>query len=75
MRFDLSTAGLTRSSVRHPWRAIGAWAAFLAVAFVLITTLLGNTLTTELSLTNNPESVQADESVARAPRRREHHHR
>src|SRR5688572_7167481 len=60
MQRNRSTAGLARASARHPWRTVGAWLGVLAAAMVLAGTLLGDALTTELTLTNNPESVQAD---------------
>ena len=60
MKLNLSTEGLARASARHPWTTIGAWLAILVVAMVLVGTLLGDALTTESTLTNNPESVQAD---------------
>ena len=56
----LSTTGLARASARHPWKIIGAWIAVLAAAMVLTSTLLGDALTTDVALTNNPESVRAD---------------
>ena len=63
MRLNLSTAGLARASARHPWRTIGGWLTLLVAAIVLMGTLLGDALTTEATgtLTNNPESVQADD--------------
>ncbi len=62
MTLHLSTAGLARASARHPWRTIGGWLILLAVAVVLIGTFLGDALTTDATgtLTNNPESMQAD---------------
>ena len=60
MKLNLSTESLARASGRRPWTTIGAWLAVLVVAMVLTGTLLGDTLTTEETLTNNPESVQAD---------------
>ena len=47
MRPNLSTASLARASARHPWRTLGAWLTVLAVAIVLTSTLLGDTLSTE----------------------------
>ena len=60
MKLNLSTEGLARTSARHGWLTIGAWLAVLVVAVFLVSTLLGDALTTEETLTNNPESVQAD---------------
>ncbi len=60
MRFNLSTEGLAGASARRPWLVIGVWAAVLLVSLGLIGTLLGSALTTEIRLTNNPESARAD---------------
>jgi RND superfamily putative drug exporter len=62
MRLNLSTSGLAHASARHPWRTIGGWLTLLVAAIVLIGTLLDGALTTDATgtLTNNPESVQAD---------------
>ena len=62
MKLNLSTAAIARTSARHPWRAISAWLTMLGIAIALISTLLGSALTTEATgtLTNNPESMQAD---------------
>ena len=57
---NLSTEGLARASARHRWITIGVWLGVLVTAIVLAGTLLGDALTTESTLTNNPESVQAD---------------
>jgi RND superfamily putative drug exporter len=60
MRFNLTTEGLAGASARRPWLVIGAWAVVLVVALGLIATLLSSGLTTEIRLTNNPESERAD---------------
>src|SRR5713101_1232162 len=60
MRFDLSTEGLAGASARRPWLVIGVWAAVLILSLGVIATLLGSALTTEIRLTNNPESARAD---------------
>lgn len=60
MKLNLSTTVLATASARHPWKVIGAWLAVLVAAMVLTSTLLGDALTTDMALTNNPESVQAD---------------
>ncbi|MDQ2683484.1 MAG: MMPL family transporter, partial [Chloroflexota bacterium] len=64
MRRMLSTTTLARASARHPWRTIGAWIAALAITMVLMVTFLGDALTTDVTtLTNNPESTQADNLI------------
>ena len=61
MRLNLSTAGLAGASARHPWRTIGIWIGVLIGAIVLMSALLGSALSTDVTtLTNNPESEQAD---------------
>jgi putative drug exporter of the RND superfamily len=59
MGFKNWTESLARKSARHPWLTIGIWAGVLAAAIVLITTLLGGVLTTDMVVMNNPESKQA----------------
>jgi RND superfamily putative drug exporter len=55
-----STAGLARSSARHPWRVLGIWIVVLALA-VLAASGLGDALTTSSNFTTKPESeVGAD---------------
>jgi uncharacterized membrane protein YdfJ with MMPL/SSD domain len=56
----LSTEGLARASARRPWIVVGTWAAIIVAAAVAIGTLLASGLTTEISLTNDPESERAD---------------
>ena len=60
MKLNLSTEGLARASGRRPWTTIGVWVVVLVAAMVLTGTLLGDALTLEDTLTNNPESVRAD---------------
>ena len=60
MKLNLSTEGLARASGRRPWITIGAWLTVLVAALVLTGALLGDALTTEETLTNNPEYVRAD---------------
>jgi uncharacterized membrane protein YdfJ with MMPL/SSD domain len=57
----LSTRSLAALSARHPWRTIGAWIVVVVLAIAAIATLLGGSLTTEGSPTNNPESERADD--------------
>ncbi|MCH8051372.1 MAG: MMPL family transporter [Chloroflexi bacterium] len=60
MAFSLSTESLASASARRPWLVIAAWAALFAVSVFLILTLLGDALTTEVRLTNDPESERAN---------------
>jgi len=64
MRLGLGTESLARMASRRPWTTIGIWLVLLVVAFALMTTLLGDALTTEERMTNNPESVRADEILS-----------
>ena len=56
--FVPSTAKISASSARHPWRTLGAWVALLVVAAVFAGMFLSDALTTEVELLDNPESVQ-----------------
>ena len=60
MALRLSTESLAEISARRPWFVIGAWLALFAVSVFLIVTLLSDALTTEIRLTNDPESERAD---------------
>jgi putative drug exporter of the RND superfamily len=62
-RSRFSTAGLARVSALHPWRVLALWAVALALAFVAARGL-GDALTTNVELTNKPESVHADDLLA-----------
>ena len=62
----LSTTGLASASARHPWRTIVAWIAVVVLAFVAIASLLGGSLTTEGSPTNDPQSERAVDVRAEA---------
>ncbi|MEX0674143.1 MAG: MMPL family transporter [Gaiellaceae bacterium] len=55
----MNTESLARAAARHPWRTIAAWLATIAVAFVAVAALLGDGLSTEAHLTNDPESERA----------------
>ena len=61
VKLNLSTEGIARASGRRPWITVGAWLTVLVAAIVLTGTLLGDALTTESTLTNNPESVRAND--------------
>jgi uncharacterized membrane protein YdfJ with MMPL/SSD domain len=55
----VNTESLARAAARHPWRTIAAWLATIVVAFVAVVALLGDGLSTEAHLTNDPESERA----------------
>jgi RND superfamily putative drug exporter len=60
----LSTEGLARAASRRPWLTVGAWVAALVLALVTIVSFLGSALTTDVKLTNDPESLRAEELLA-----------
>jgi RND superfamily putative drug exporter len=64
MNLKLGTATLARLTARQPRATIGIWVGVMAVAFLLIATLLNGALTTDMVITNNPESKQADTIIA-----------
>ena len=53
------TERLARASALHPWRVVGAWLGAVVVAVLVIVLLLGDALTSEGEITNNPESDRA----------------
>jgi RND superfamily putative drug exporter len=50
------TASLARACAAHPLRTFAAWGMALVLAFAVIATSLGDVLTTEGEVTNDPES-------------------
>jgi len=56
----LSTEALARASARRPWTVIALWVAVLAASIVAVVSLLSDGLTSDISLTNNPESERAE---------------
>ena len=63
MALNLSTESLARSSARRPWLFIGVWLLALVVFLASAVTLLGDALTTEFELTNDADSVLADQLI------------
>ena len=57
------TERLAYASARHPWRTIGAWIVAIVVAVFLVGALLGDSLTTEGEVTNNPQSIQGYDAI------------
>jgi putative drug exporter of the RND superfamily len=57
------TEKLARASAAHPWRTIGIWIGGVVLAAAAVALLLGNGLTTDARVTNNPESERADALV------------
>ena len=56
------TEKLARMSSRRPWIVIGLWAAVFAAGLFLASGV-GDVLTQDISITSNPESVQADDLI------------
>ncbi len=54
------TERFARAAAAHPWRTIGAWIAAIVIALGFVAALLGDNLTSEGAVTNNPESVRAE---------------
>jgi uncharacterized membrane protein YdfJ with MMPL/SSD domain len=46
---------------RRPWRTIAAWLGAIVVAVVLVGALLGDNLTSEGEVTNDPESLRGED--------------
>ncbi len=55
------TERFARNAARHPWRRVTVWLAALLVSMVVIVTSLGDVLTGDAELTNDPESYRAYE--------------
>lgn len=55
----LSTESLARSSIRKPRITIAIWLLLFIVALFLIATLLGSATTTEMTFSNDQESLRA----------------
>jgi putative drug exporter of the RND superfamily len=65
-RAESVTQRLARTAALRPWRVLAAWGLILVASVVAIGTLLGSALSSDASLTTNPESVRADEAIARS---------
>jgi RND superfamily putative drug exporter len=55
--------GLAQFATRRPRRVLAIWAGVVVVSLGLIGGLLGTSLTSDSSLTNHPESTQAQELI------------
>ncbi len=68
----LSPRSLAASSSRHPWRALFLWLAVVTASVFVMSAFLGDALTTDVAMTNNPEAEQAQtllEERLRGPER------
>jgi RND superfamily putative drug exporter len=52
------TGRLARASSRRPWRTLALWGVAIVLAAGAIVTSLGDVLTTDAKMTNNPESYR-----------------
>ncbi|MBD0339065.1 MAG: MMPL family transporter [Thermoleophilia bacterium] len=59
----MNTESLARATARHPWRTIAAWIGAIIVAAAAVAAFLGDGLTTDVHLTNRPESERGFELV------------
>lgn len=59
----MNIPSLVRASARRPWLTVATWLIVLVTAVGLTSAFLGDALTTEASLTTNPESAQAQEII------------
>jgi RND superfamily putative drug exporter len=57
----LNPESLARSSSRHPWRTLSIWLVFIVAMGVVSGSLLSGVLSQDISFTNRPESVQAQD--------------
>jgi putative drug exporter of the RND superfamily len=55
-----STKTLARVSARRPWTIVGIWVFVIVASIAAIGVLLSGALTTDVSLTNDPESQRAE---------------
>jgi putative drug exporter of the RND superfamily len=55
----VNTESLARAAARHPWRTIVAWLAAIVLGMAAVAAFLGDGLSTEAHLTNDPESERA----------------
>ena len=59
----INPESLARASSRHPWRVIGIWGVLFVVMVGLSSALLGDVLNNDISFTNRPESIKAQEVI------------
>lgn len=56
------TERIARASARRPWLVVGSWVVLLVVGGILASGI-GDVLTTEMSMSNEPESAKADRLI------------
>ena len=59
----INPESLARASSRHPWRVIGVWGVLFLSMGAVSAALLGGVLNNDISFTNRPESIKAQEII------------
>ena len=59
----INPESLARASSRHPWRVMGVWGVLFVSMVAVSATLLGGVLNNDISFTNRPESIKAQEVI------------
>ena len=59
----INPESLARASSHHPWRVIGVWIALFVAMGAISGTLLAGVLNNDISFTNKPESIKAQDIV------------
>ena len=59
----INPESLARASSRHPWRVIGVWGVLFLVMVGVSASLLSGVLTNDISFTNKPESIKAQDVI------------
>src|SRR6478736_6564209 len=59
----INPESLARASSRHPWRVIGVWGVLFLAMVGVSSSLLGGVLTNDISFTNKPESIKAQDVI------------
>ena len=59
----INPESLARASSRHPWKVIGIWGVLFVVMIAVSSSLLSGVLTNDISFTNKPESIKAQDVI------------
>ena len=59
----INPESLARASSRHPWRVIGVWGVLFVVMVGLRPRCSATSLNNDISFTNKPESIKAQEVI------------
>jgi RND superfamily putative drug exporter len=60
-RLTLSTEAIASFCARHPWYVLAGWVVLLGASIALISSLINDSMTNDVSFTHNPESQQAED--------------